>query len=158
METNYLATVVAAISVFMLGWVWYHPKTFGTAWMKENGFTEEGLAKGNMLKIFGFALLFAFMLSFFMPMFTIHQVGAAQLFGGDINNAELQEILKNHANDFRSFEHGALHGFITALFLVLPVFGTNALFERRSWKYIFIHVGYWLVGFTIMGAIICGWK
>jgi hypothetical protein len=32
--------------------------------------------------------------------------------------------------------------------------GTNALFERRSWKYIFMNVGYWALSAAIMGGII----
>jgi hypothetical protein len=41
--------------------------------------------------------------------------------------------------------------------LVLPVIGTNALFERKSGKYIFINWGYWAVSMTLMGGTICQW-
>jgi hypothetical protein len=33
----------------------------------------------------------------------------------------------------------------------------NGLFERKSWKYILIHSGYWIVTLTIIGSLICGW-
>jgi hypothetical protein len=29
------------------------------------------------------------------------------------------------------------------------------LFERRSWKYIFMNAGYWIVSMMLMGAVIC---
>lgn len=46
----------------------------------------------------------------------------------------------------------------TGLFFVLPITAINSLFEQKSWKYILVTSGYWMVSLTIMGAIICGWK
>ena len=42
-------------------------------------------------------------------------------------------------------------------FKTVPFKTATFLFEQKSWKYIFIHAGYWIVSFAIMGAIICGW-
>jgi len=33
----------------------------------------------------------------------------------------------------------------------------NALFERRGWKYIGIHFGYWLLTFVALGAAVSQW-
>jgi hypothetical protein len=33
----------------------------------------------------------------------------------------------------------------------------NGLFERKSWQYIFIHSGYWIISLMIMGAVVCAW-
>ena len=41
MEINFLAVLVAALSSFVVGFVWYNPKVFGTIWMNEIGMTEE---------------------------------------------------------------------------------------------------------------------
>jgi hypothetical protein len=41
------------------------------------------------------------------------------------------------------------------LFFALPVMGTNALFERKGFKYIAINVGYWTVTLALMGGVIC---
>jgi len=54
-QLNYLAIFVAALSTFLIGGLWYSPVVFGKAWMRENGFTEESLKGGNMIKIFGLA-------------------------------------------------------------------------------------------------------
>ena len=86
------------------------------------------------------------------------ECGAIQLVGGDETNASLIEFMKGKENAFRSFKHGALHGCMTGLFFVLPVTAINGLFEQKSWKYILVTSGYWIVSLTIMGAIICGWK
>ena len=46
------------------------------------------------------------------------------------------------------------HGFLGGLFIALPILCTNALFEQKGWKYIWINAGYWIVTMTIMGGII----
>jgi len=38
--------------------------------------------------------------------------------------------------------------------LALPIIAVSSLFERRSWKYIAIHGGYWVLSLGIMGGII----
>ena len=50
MEINFLAVLVAALSSFVVGFVWYNPKVFGTIWMNEVGMTEEKAKQGNMAK------------------------------------------------------------------------------------------------------------
>ncbi|MDZ4752768.1 MAG: DUF1761 domain-containing protein [Flavobacteriales bacterium] len=64
-------------------------------------------------------------------------------------------MLDKYGKSFRSFGHGVLHGVILSLFLVLPVLGTNALHERRGFKYIAINVAFWAVSLGLMGGIIC---
>lgn len=158
METNYLAILVAALSSFVVGFIWYNPKVFGTIWMNEIGMTDEKAKQGNMVKIFGFTFLFALMFAFMMPTITNHQIGALQLAGGNENDEAFLAYMQVHGEMFRSFKHGALHGLIAGLFLALPIVATNSLFEQKSWKYTFVTAGYWVVVMTVMGAIICGWK
>ncbi|MDI5886489.1 MULTISPECIES: DUF1761 domain-containing protein [Flavobacterium] len=160
MEINFLALFVAALSTLVVGFVWYNPKVFGTIWMKESGMTEEKMKGGNMLLTFGLSLLYAFFISFIIQMLTIHQFGALGMVGGDpsIAKPSYEAFMADYGMAFRTFKHGALHGFMTGLFLVLPVIGTNALYERRSFKYTLVTGGFWIVCFMIMGGIICAWK
>ncbi|MDP3681157.1 MAG: DUF1761 domain-containing protein [Flavobacterium sp.] len=160
MEINFLALFVAALSTLVVGFVWYNPKVFGTIWMKESGMTEEKMKGGNMLLTFGLSLLYAFFISFIIQMLTIHQFGALGMVGGDpsIAKPSYEAFMADYGLAFRTFKHGALHGFMTGLFLVLPVIGTNALYERRSFKYTLVTGGFWIVCFMIMGGIICAWK
>jgi hypothetical protein len=46
---------------------------------------------------------------------------------------------------------------MSGLFLSLGMIGIQGLLERKSWKYIFIHVGYWTITMMLMGSIVCGW-
>jgi hypothetical protein len=160
MEINFLALFVAALSTLVVGFVWYNPKVFGTIWMKESGMTEEKMKGGNMLLTFGISLLYAFFIGFVLQMLTIHQFGALGMVGGDpsIAKPSYEAFMADYGLAFRTFKHGALHGFLTGLFLVLPVIGTNALYEKRSFKYTLVTGGFWIVCFMIMGGIICAWK
>jgi len=162
MEFNLLAVLVAALSSFVVGFVWYNPKVFGTIWMKEAGFTQEQSEKGNMLKIFGLTFVYSLLVAFIMPTIVIHQMGAMSMIGGPAFVASAKPsylaFMADYGDAFRTFKHGALHGFIAGLFIALPIISINGLFEQKSWKYMAIQAGYWIAIMTIMGAIICGWK
>lgn len=160
MEINFLALIAAAASTLIIGFIWYNPKVFGTIWMKESGTTEDKMKGANMALIFGMAVFYAFLMAMVLQFLTIHQWGAIGMIGGDATNAKpsFTAFMNDYGTAFRTFKHGMLHGFIAGLFLALPIVGTNALFERRSWKYTLISGGYWIVCFMIMGGIICAWK
>ncbi|WP_034060439.1 DUF1761 domain-containing protein [Lacinutrix jangbogonensis] len=159
MEFNYLAILVAAIAPILIGFLWYNPKLFGNAWMRESEMTEEKMKGGNMPIIFGLTLLLSFILAFFLQQLTNHQMGAYSLMGGDATLAEpsYEAFMADYGTVFRTFKHGALHGVLAGVFLFFPVIAINGMFERKSWKYIFINSGYWVVSLAVMGAILCGW-
>ena len=165
MEMNYLVFLGAAVIPMIMGFLWYGPMLFQNAWMKEMGFTEEDLQGGNMLKIFGLSFLFSLMLSFSIQMLVIHQWGVFSTLAGEPGFAQqtgeaydtFTSFMGTYGDRFRTFKHGVLHGVLTGLFIVLPIIGTKALFERKSFKYIFINVGYWTITLALMGGVICQW-
>lgn len=159
LQFNFLAILVAALVPLIIGFVWYNPKVLGSAWMRESGMTEDKMKGANVGLIFFFTIILSLFIAFFMQFLTIHQFGASGMIGGDEANAKPSyfAFMKDYGMAYRSFGHGALHGFIATLFLIFPLFAINSLFERRSWKYIFINVAYWAISLTIMGGIICGW-
>lgn len=167
MHFNFYAILVAALVPMVMGFIWYNPKLMGNAWMRECGLNEEKLKTANMAVIFGLSFLFSLMLAFIMQMLVIHQFHLGSIFANhteemkDPNSAIrvlLKNIMDNYGSEFRTFKHGAFHGFLSALFIVLPVMATNAMFERKSWKYIWINWGYWAISFMIMGGIISAWE
>lgn len=159
MEINFIALLLAAAVTLVVGFIWYHPSVFGTIWMKENNLTQEELQKGNMLKIFGLTYLFSLMITVILMSLTIHQTGAFGMVGGppflESAKPSFKAFMDDYGTAYRTFKHGALHGFMSALFFALPIIGINGLFERKSWKYIFVHVGFWAVCLTLMGGIVC---
>ena len=60
-QYNMLAVLVAAFVPMLIGFIWYHPKVLGTAWMNAAGLSEEQLKSGgNMALIFILSLVFSF--------------------------------------------------------------------------------------------------
>lgn len=153
MENNYLVLFATALIPLIIGFIWYHKALFGNAWMKTSGMTEEKINSGNMLLIFGLTYFFSLMLSSAMASWSIHQMATQSLFATQEGFAEgtgayfdfFQNFIKDYGSLHRTFGHGAVHGVIGGLFIALPIVGVNALFERRGWKYVLIHTGYWIV-------------
>jgi len=134
METpalNYWAIIVSALSTFLIGGLWYSPALFGKIWMRENGFTEEDMKKGNMAKIFGLAFLLGL----------VAAVNLAMFLGAETN-----------------LSMGAFYGFLAGFGWVAMFIGTHYLFERRSFTLFLINAGYSIVALTAMGMIIGAWR
>lgn len=129
---NWFAVIVAALSNFLIGGLWYSPILFGKVWMKENGFSENDLKKGNMPKIFGLTFLFSIVMAFNLAMFL------------------------NDANTTTSW--GAIAGFLAGFGWVSMSIFTIGQFERKSTKYMLIHGGYVTISFVVMGLIIGLWR
>lgn len=128
---NVWAVLVAALSTFLIGGLWYSPALFGKRWMRENGFTEESLKGGNMAKIFGLTLLLSLIAAVNLAMFI-----------GPENDPAV----------------GAWWGFLAGFGWVATFIGTHYLFERRSLALFLINAGYSVVALTLMGVILAAWK
>ncbi len=163
MNLNYAIVLASSLIPMVVGFIWYNPKVLGTVWMNECGFTMESTKTANMAKIMGFSILFNLFVALVLHTIVIHQMGIFSMLADTPDmkdpNSELSVMITNfmakYGANFRTFKHGALHGFITAIMFVLPIVGTSALYEQKSWKYIFIHVGYWAISLTLMGGVIC---
>jgi hypothetical protein len=153
---------VAALIPLIIGFIWYSKAVFGSSWMRANRFLDEDMktSGGKMALTFILTYVFSFMLTIALSSIVIHQLPMAGVVGGSPKPGTPEgdwfaNSMRLYGNNFRTFKHGALHGSITSIFLVLPVIGIIALFERRSWKYVLIHVGYWLVTLALMGGVLC---
>jgi len=162
MNTNYLVILLTAFIPLIIGAIWYNPKIgFGKTWVRLTGKSEEELAAGNMPLIMGLAYVFSLLVCSALINFAIHQYGFYQLFFTDImmEKAGAQEtvdtFMAQYGNKHRHFMHGGFHGLIFAFVTALPMIGINALFERRGFKYIALHFGYWLICSFLMGGILC---
>ena len=164
MEMNFYILFIAAIVPMFVGFVWYGP-IFGNAWMKEMGFTKESLEGQNMVKILILSYIFSLLIAFFMQFIVIHQMGVFQTLinepGFNEQTGEaftyFQDFVAKYGDRFRTFQHGAIHGVMSGMFFVLPVLSIIALFEKKSFKYVAINAGYWIVTLALMGGIICQW-
>lgn len=129
---NYLAVLVAAISTFILGGLWYSPMLFGKAWMRANNFTETDLQAFSKARMFGWSFVFSLIMALNLAMFL----------AGPTSNLTWGVI----AGGLAGFGWGAM---------AIAVIG---VFENKSWTYIAINGGYMTLAFVVMGAIIGAWR
>lgn len=141
MNINWLALVAAAILPLVTGFLWYGP-LFGKAWMKESGMTEEKAKQMNPAKTYGLAVIMAFLIAF--------ALWPEVMIGGAPTDPHGTEA-------YMTFKHGAFHGALMGFLIALPVLAINALFEQKSFKYVAINAGYWIVTMALMGGIINAW-
>jgi hypothetical protein len=125
-EVNYVAVALAALSAFLLGGLWYSPAMFANQWMRLTGQSEETLKSGSMAVIFGGALVLNLIAAWVLAMF----LGPMPL------------------------KYATLAGLSVGLCWVATSLGVNYLFERRPLGLWLINSGYFVLQFTIMGAII----
>jgi len=162
---NFLAIGGAALIPMLIGFIYYHPKVLGNAWMKATGLDEEKLKGGNMAVIFGVSLLFSFMMALIIQVIVIHQTHLGSLLAvqpdfkdaGSVSSELYNKMMELYGQQFRTFKHGVFHGVIFSVLFVLPLLGTNGMFERRGFKYIWINFGYWLITISLMGGVLCQW-
>lgn len=163
--TNFWLNFLIALVPLLVGFLYYADFSFGNIWKREAGITDDQMANANMLKILGLTYVYSFLFATFLPTLVVHQTGLSGLFGmlpewnqaGSTLWQDLDTLDKNWGMYSRHlhFGHGALHGGLAALFVVAPAICINGLFERKSWKYMLIHVGYWFISMTLMGGLIC---
>jgi len=135
---NWLAVLVAGLSAFAIGGVWYSPGLFGNAWMKDSKLTEEEIKKGNKGKIFGFTLFFSLLMAFNLAMFLKDPVGT-------------------DCGPKTNLSWGATAGFLAGIWTFCAV-AIHSLFELKPWRLIFINGFYSMVALSLMGAIIGAWR
>jgi hypothetical protein len=166
MEINWIAIAVSALLPLVVGAIWYNPKVLGKAWMQASGVTEEQVQTGNMLVIFGLTYVFGLLASLTLSFLVVHQGHLYSILVNEPGFGEegsdmmryIGDFMANYGDNFRTFKHGAFHGLMTGITFAFPIVAIIAQFERRPWKYIWIHAGYWALTLMLMGAVISGWQ
>lgn len=162
---NWITILLTALVPMVMGFIWYNPKTLGTAWMQAAGVTEEKMKGANMGAVFGLSYLFSVMLALAISMMVVHQFHMKSILMNEPGITDstseismyLSSFMEKYGNNFRTFKHGAFHGFLGSLFFAFPILATNAMFERKGWKYIWINTGYWTITIALMGGFLCAY-
>jgi len=126
-EIHWLAVLVAGVSGFAVGGVWYGP-LFLKPWLRAEGKTRDEMT-GHPVKVFGLA----FLCNLFSAFILDHTFGT---YGDLPMGANLAIAL------------GIALGF------VVPAYGVNYLFAGRKLALFLIDSGYWVVTYLVMGVII----
>ena len=129
---NHIAVVVCAVMSLVIGGLWWSPLLFAKAWQRENGLSDEQIAKANPLKNFGLSFLLAWLMSYNLAFFL--------------------------AAPGTTWQWGLAAGLLTGVGWVAAMFIVIALFEQRSLKYMLINGGYIVVYFAVIGFILGAWR
>lgn len=132
MIINHWAVLACAVFNMILGAIWYSPALFYNAWKRENNLTDEQLKKANPAKMYVLGFLLAYLMSYNLAFF-----------------------LSDAKTDW---QWGATAGFLAGFGWAAAVFTIIALFEQKSWKYIFINSGYIIIYLTVIGLILGIWR
>ncbi len=133
---NFLAVFVSAVVAMVIGFVWYHPKVFGTMWLKYIRMTEKETKEMNMGKSYGIMFVGALVTAYVMAHFLFY------------SNAQT-----------------ALDGVKTGFWLWLGFVATTGLGDvlfggklKKPWGMYLIQMGHYLADFAILGAILTVWR
>jgi hypothetical protein len=128
---NWLAVIVAALSSFLVGGIWYSPALFANAWMTDSKLNADELKAGSKLRSFGMTAVFSLIMA-----------------------ANLAAFLADAKTDLA---WGTTAGFLAGIWTFSAI-AIHSLFELKSWRLILINGGYSLISLTLMGAILGAWR
>ena len=126
--TTIFAILIAGIVSTSIGFLWYHPKTFGTAWMRYSGLTPEKATNSMWMAMVGFLASLVMASILYLQTFA-------------------------EANLARAMLHAAW----LWLGFMVPILLGPVLWERKSFWLFAINATYWLtaiLGMTIVLQII----
>ena len=132
-HVNYLPVLVAAVVVFVLGWLWYSPLLFFKPWMRLRGLDPDAamagakMPMGRLLVELARCLLLAYVI------------------------ARLVALL-----GVTSWMWAIHLGLFLWLFPVILLTG-SILWENVPWKVAAIHAGDWLVKMVVIALIVGLW-
>ncbi|MBI2612435.1 DUF1761 domain-containing protein [Candidatus Kaiserbacteria bacterium] len=130
-EVEFLPIFFAGVVSVVIGFIWYHPKVFGSAWVRLTNLSPEAVEKGKKrMPLMAFIGLFA---SMFVA-YVMNYFGIAWGVYDVIGAIEL--------------------GFWCWIGFVAPTMLGIVLWEQKAFKLYLINSLYWLVSFVIMAIIL----
>ncbi|GMM84328.1 DUF1761 domain-containing protein [Pseudoalteromonas sp. MTN2-4] len=126
-ELNYWAILLAALSSFMLGGLWYSPMLFGRTWLEGCGLTELDLQNSDPKLIYGLAFILSLLAAFVLAL-----------------------ILGPDPNITQSITIGAAVG----IGLASSSLGISYIFEQRPLSLFLVNGGYHTFQFILMAVIL----
>lgn len=140
---DYAAVGVAVVAAMVIGWLWFGP-LFGRVWAREVGMP---MTERPPPKVFLRALLLNLIGVFLIAYVLLHTVLAWQpkVWGDHLGVA---------ATNSPPYFYGGMAAAFTWLGFFVPVSLGRVAWEKRSWKWFGIDVGYYFVLLQAMGMIL----
>lgn len=130
-DPTLIAVAASGLAAVIIGYIWYHPRVFGGAWMRMSNITPEMAERGKkrmpLMAIFGLlaAMLVAYVMSYVSAAWGFYEwTGALQL------------------------------GFWCWVGFVAPTMLGSVLWEQKPFRLYLINTLYWLVAFLVMAQMI----
>jgi|ERR1043166_3711121 len=134
-HVNNLAVVVAAVAVFVLGWLWYSPLLFFNPWMRLRGMDPAAamagakMPMGKLLVELVRCLVLAFVIARLVALLGV------------------------------TTWTGAVHlGLFVWIGFPVIILTGSVLWENIPWKVAAIHAGDWLVKMLVIPVIVTVWR
>ncbi|HET6462697.1 MAG TPA: DUF1761 domain-containing protein [Candidatus Krumholzibacteria bacterium] len=131
MGINYVAVLVAALSGFAVGAIWYGP-LFGKQWSAVSGTQDAQSSNINVPAVYALTFILSLIAAMVLAL-VINQVHATSVIAG------------------------ARISFLLWLGFILTVRVTEALFNGTDMRLVMIDTGYRLVWAVVMGVILAVW-
>jgi hypothetical protein len=163
---NILAILTASLIPLLIGALWFNPKVFGNALMKANGIdpNDPNMKRGHKPVVYIVTFIMSLIIAFFLQAMVIHQFHLYSMFyklpvtdPSTPAGSLFKSVMDMVGTSYRTFKHGAFHGFLSGLTIITPVLTVQYLFEGKGFKFIAIHALYWTISLMIMGGILSAW-
>lgn len=137
---NYLAVLVSAVILWVLGAIWYSPALFAKPWIELLGIKKgEGKQSGLIL-----GMVTSFIGDLVLSFILAHIIIWANAFG--------------FATSAFGFANGGVLGVLIWIGFIAAPNLPQGIYERRPFKLFAINGGYWLVGLFIVGGLLAAWR
>lgn len=132
MVVTFWPIVAAGVAPVLIGWVWYHPRVFGTSWMRLANVTPEMAERGKKM----------------MPLSVILALCGGMLIAYVMNYVGIAFQIYDWVGAIFELALWSWLGFI------VPTSLGTILWEQRPFKLYLINTLYWLVTFIAMALIL----
>ena len=132
MIVTFWPIVAAGVASVLIGWVWYHPRVFGTTWMRLANVTPEMAERGKKM----------------MPLSVILSLCGSMLIAYVMNYVGIAFHIFDWVGAVFELALWCWLGF------VVPTSLGTILWEQRPFKLYLINTLYWLVTFIAMALIL----
>lgn len=134
-SVSILSLFGATLASIVIGFIWYGP-LFGKEWMALIGWTEEAISRQRQ-RTMGKSYI----------LMTTSSLVMVFILANFVKLAGAVTVLE-----------GISVGFFAWLGFAVPLLSTEVLWEKKPAKLYLIHIGYHLISFTLMGAILAAWS
>ena len=143
MHVNWAAYAVAVVAQILIGILYFHPAVMGKTWANAIGADVKSMKPSNPGMTYGLTIVLTLLITMFM---VINVTGPGQ------------ETDPNDGHSYVTFGHGVVHGLILTIMVIIPVFGTVALYDRKSFTWFAVQTGYWFLRLVVGLGILSAWR